>query len=303
MATLAQYRQALSPELGPYVGPPAYSLTASSGSTTSQLECLSYPIMSSIAQDDALTDRPLYRPSAAAAADKHRLVKTYAPATGLLTPDKVWTNSPNGEAFEVLGPFDAPTLHALINEGLKHCWLVVELCAIPVATMTRHDLSTIAPWLQDPMDVYQVGYLASGESRNQTDPFARVVRGDRVRDGNTLYLDHHPRTFNASDSIYLKLLKRAYDHCRVTAGTYGGQSGLSLETDEAPIDTEWLSASTLVVAWRRFGHLLEAAANQRLIRDRAEAAAWFTDLTAEHFRTTLPERTLRRIGHFGPVHR
>lgn len=305
MPTLAQFRQATGPEMGPYFGPPNYAPVATSGSTVSQLEDTAYPILSSISQDDTWVDKFLYRPNAVAAGDKHRVIKTYTPASGLLLPDKTWTNAPYaggvGEAYEILGMFDAPTLHGLINEGLKRCWLVVDITLTPIALQTRHALTTAAPWLRDKLDIYQAGYLATGEDRNKQDPFVRVIRGDVERDGNTFYLDHHPRSFNTSDTVYLRCLKRAYDHCKPTAGVFGDQAGLTLETDESPAATDWVAAAALVVAWRRFAKLLEPAANQRLIRDRAEAAAWFTDLTAEHFKTSLPQRTLRRIGHFGPA--
>lgn len=298
MPTLSQYRAAVAPEMGPY-----QTGTATSGSTTSQLEDINYPIRSSIAQDDLWVDKFLYRP-AAVAFDKNRVVKSYTPGTGLLFPDGPYSVAPaNGEAYEILGTFDAPTLHGLINEGLKMCWLVTEICATPVALKTRHDLATVAPWLRDPMDVFQAGYLGGSEDRNATDPYARVIRGEVMRDGNTLYFDHHPRSFNTTDTIYLRVLKRAYDHCRPTGGTFGTQAGLTLETDEAVAATDWVAAATLVVAWRRFAKIIDTADNNRLIRDRIEAAAWFTDLTKTHYLTTLPQRTLRRVNHFGPVFR
>ena len=77
--------------------------------------------------------------------------------------------------------------------------------------------------------------------------------------------------------------------------------GLSLETDEAPIERDWLASSALTVGWRRFGHLLEPASSQRLIRDQASAAAWFTDRSRQHFTAVAPTLTLRMARRFGPV--
>jgi hypothetical protein len=340
MPSLAEYRRNLAVESGPYVGPESYDVRATSGSSTSVLVCSNYPIMSSIGQSDLYRERPLYRPGAVYEQDHHRYVLSYDPPTGTITPDLPWTMAPIstvgattyeqleahtygdfedllltyenmegtgingiGERFEILGPWDAPTMHQLINDGLKQCWLVVDVEFVPTPDVSRHDLSLIAPWLQDPNHVRQAGVLTVGDDRNLSDPFARTVYGVVERDGGTLYLNTDGRTFNTDDVLYLRCYKRAYDHCRASGGTFGEQSGLSLETDEAPIEREWAVSSALLVGWRRFGHLLEVAANQRLVRDQLQAAAWFNDRTHQHFTAVAPTLTFRRARHFGPVHR
>ena len=208
-----------------------------------------------------------------------------------------------GERFEVLGPWDVPTMHQLINDGLKQCWMVVEIACTATPMMTRHNLSQVAPWLQDANHVRQAGVLAAADDPNMTDPFDAIVYGSVERDGGTFYFNTGSRSFNEGDTLFLRCYKRAYDHCRAAGGTYGEQSGLSLETDEAPIEREWLVSAALLVGWRRFGHLLEPSANQRLIRDQASAAAWFSDKTHQHFSAVAPQLTLRRARRFGPVFR
>jgi hypothetical protein len=210
--SLAEYRSALARESGPYIGPESYNVRATSGSSTTQLVCSAYPVRTGMPVRTSLLDRPLYRPNALREEDKHRYVMDYAPSTGTIDPDLEWIYSPIappgpstyeyleaftyngleqltyeemedldaagvGERFEVLGPFDVPTLHNLLNDGLKQCWLVVEVAAVPTSEIVRHDLNLIAPWLQDTTDVLQVGYLAEGEDRDEVDPFERIVRG------------------------------------------------------------------------------------------------------------------------------
>jgi hypothetical protein len=156
MPTLSEYRRLVAVESGPYIGPELYDVRATSGSSVSALVCSNYPVKSGIAQNDLLTERPLYRPDAVQEHDKHRYVMTYDPPTGTITPDLAWTMAPIappggsayafleaftygglelmlyedledlglsglGERFEVLGPFDVPTLHQLVNDGLKQC--------------------------------------------------------------------------------------------------------------------------------------------------------------------------------------
>jgi hypothetical protein len=335
MPSLAQYRSTFSVEAGPYIGPDSYDVRATGGSDLTSLFCDAYPIKSGIPQQDQLIDRPLYRPQAVQPIDRHRYVQAYDPTQGLITPDLAWALPPIaatggtlyqdleaftyaeletqiyddledtglagfGERFEVLGPFDVPTTHRLINDGLKNCWLVVEVVCVPTPLMNRHDLSVVCPWLQDPSDVLQVGVLHPPDDRNMIDPFENVVRGMVERDGGTHYLNTGTTTFVDGDTLYLRCLKRAYDHCRASGGEFGEQAGLTLETDEAPIERTWAAAAALCIAWRRFAHLLEPQANQRLIRDQATAAAWFTDETRKHFTAPLPQRTLRRRRYFGP---
>jgi hypothetical protein len=336
MPTLAQYRRAVAVESGPYIGPETYDVRATSGSDVNKLVCSNYPIKSGIAQNDLLTERPLYRPEAVQEHDRHRYVMIYDPPTGTLTPDLVWAMPPIappggssydflephtyadlelmlyedmeslglrgfGERFEVLGPFDVPTLHQLINDGLKQTWLVVDIACAAMPGITRHDLRLIAPWIQDANHIRQAGMLPAGHSPYEDDPFDNPVFGSVERDGGTFIFNSQTRTFNDGDTIYLRVYKRAYDHCRPAGGEYGDQVGLALETDEAPIERDWLAASALTVGWRRFGHILEPIANQRLVRDAATAAAWFADRSRQHFTAVAPTLTFRPKRRFGPA--
>ena len=341
MPTLAEYRRNLAVESGPYVGPESYSVKATGGTDVNKLVCDVYPIQSGIAQGDLYTDRPIYRPNALQLTDRNRYVMTYDPPTGTLTPDLPWSSGalsppglrpyqdleafpymdleaytyecldgtgvdcPNGggigERFEILGPWDAPTMHQLINDGLKQCWLVVDVVCTAIEGVTRHDLRDVAPWLQDPSHVRQVGVLPAGIDPWAQDPFETIVYGQVERDGSTMIFNSGSRTFNAGDQLWLRCYKRAYDHCRQGGGTYGDQSGLYNESDEAPIERDWATASALLIGWRRFGHLLEVSANQRLIRDQASAAVWYSDRTRQHFTAVAPQLLLRKARRFGPV--
>lgn len=337
MPSLAAYRRSVAVESGPYIGPESYVVRATSGSSTTKLVCSAYPIRSGIPQNDLYVERPLHRPNATRVEDRDRYVMAYDPTTGTLTPDLPWIYPPIalpggsdyesleayaygdlevflyeqledlgasgiGERFEILGPFDVPTLHQLINDGLKQCWMTVEVACVPTPGASRHSLELVSPWLQDVNHVRQAGVLSAGEDRNQCDPFDRVVHGSVERDGGEFYFNTDSRTFAEGDVLYLRCYKRAYDHCRPAGGAYGDQVGLELDTDEAPIERDWLASSALTVGWRRFGHMLEPIANQRLIRDQATAAAWFTDRSRQHFTAVAPTLTFRPARRFGPVH-
>ena len=253
MPSLQEYRSMFSVEAGPFVGPESYVVRATSGSDITKIVCSQYPITSSQTISSSLLDRPLFRPSCSQELDRYRYVAAYEPATGTITPDLPWIVPPFsptsgntygfmenytyfdlegfphlnlyqdleglgvdgiGERFEIGGPFDVPMTHRILNDALKQCWLIVELATTPTAGATRHNLSEVAPWLQDTTDVLQVGYLAPFEDRNTTDPFERIVCGEIERDGNDLYLNTGTRSWLTEEVLYLRCLKRAYDHCR-----------------------------------------------------------------------------------------
>lgn len=297
MPTLRTYRRRAAEEIGPF-----HHGTAAATSTTSALIDTTWPVTSAISQDDLYTDHFLFRPDAAASSDKVRVVKTYNPTTGTLTPDTAWTNAPSeGEVYELHGVIEPLALHARINDALKECFLVVEVTGTPIDQSQRHGLTTIASWLTDLQWVRQAGYLTTSEDRNEVDPFRRVVYGSPVKDGNEVYLSHPGRIFSSNQVLHIKLLKPAYFHCKASGGSFGDQSGLSAETDEAEPVEEWVAASTLREAWRKHMRVLAASGHEGLLRDRAEAEAWYRDQTRRHF--SPPPMTFRPIVGWGPVRR
>jgi hypothetical protein len=296
MPTLTQYRQRAAKELGFFA-----SGTATSGSSVTVLECTTWPFQSSMDVDDEYVDKWLFRP-AAAAADKVRYISSTDRSAGLIVPDKAWAAAPyntSGESFEIHGFVEPLTeLLELINLALKRCFVVVEFTfSSSDADYTRHSLATAASWLTQESWVRQVGYLTSTEDRNEVDPFRRVLRGEVISHGKTMYLQMGARA--TTDVIYVKALKPAYYHCAATGAAYGTQAtGLALETDIAEPEEEWVAAGVLVEAWKRYGHILEAAANQRLVRERVEAASYFTLKTRQNLR--VPRKTFHPVYAWGP---
>src|SRR6476661_119134 len=127
MPTLAQYRRSVAVESGDYIGPEAYDVRATSGSDLTKLVCSNYPIKSGIAQNDRLTDRPLYRPDAIQEHDKHRYVMTYDPPTGTITPDLEWSMAPiappGGSTYEYLEAFQYVGLELMFYEDMENLGL------------------------------------------------------------------------------------------------------------------------------------------------------------------------------------
>jgi hypothetical protein len=187
-----------------------------------------------------------------------------------------------------------------INEALKRTMVRTEIVGTAVSQQIRHSLSTIAPWLTDPLWVRQVGWLNASDDRNQVSPYWRTVRGQAVEDAGGVALEHPGYYFNTGDILYLRIIKRAYDHCRPTLGTFGSQSGLTLETDEAPINLEWLGAAALVEIWRRYGQVLETSSRTRQVPNLMDAAARFSYLTHVNF---IPwPLSFTPLGAGGPLH-
>lgn len=283
MTTLLQARQYVAKELGGFLA------STATGGTTATLLDSAWPVGSTLSQDDFFEDYYILRPAAALASDRTRLVKTYAPATGTLTPDTAWTNAPvAAEAYELHGVIHPSVdLVDAINEALKRTLIRTEVIGTTITQVMRHSLATIAPWLTDPLWVRQVGWLASTDDRNKVDPYWRIVRGQAVEDDTTnvssVTLEHPGAYWNGTEILYVRVIKRAYDHCRPTAGVYGAQSGLVLDTDDVPINVEWLGSAALVEIWRRNSQVMETASAKLQVPNLQDAAARFSYLTHLNF--------------------
>jgi hypothetical protein len=305
LTTLLNYRRHLAPLLGVY----EYGSTTSSSvnNTTTQLESTAASqnngvrFKSSVNSAGLFKDKHLHRYNAAAPNDKDRLIASYTPTSGFFTPDDAWTNAPISEAFEIMGLFSGTEIEALFNLGLKRCLLVVDFTfTVASATARKHSLATAAPWLSDPRQVYQVGQLVTGQDPLVYDPFAAHRIGRVTKDGATVYLEG--LSFNTTDTVYVKAIKPAYYHCKPTGGAYGDQSALVLETDEAPVDPDWLAWATVLAGKDRIDAAIEggSAEDTRTAREsRAVAAARFTQFTRENFQP--PERTFTPRVWLGPT--
>ena len=336
--------------------------------------------------------------------DRTRVVATYTPgtgvaATGFLTVDRPVSTTEifNSAVVELHGMVNPKDWTTHLNEGLKLCFLSQQEFIVPaVASQQRHRLDLAATWLKDPSWVRQAGWLNAGEFREQQNPYnGRAIYGRCVNDGEAIYLEHDDQTFSAGQDIYIRAIKRAYDHCKAagtavqtitltgsptggtfivlylngvttglaynitaaamqaalrllpgleaitvagaspvwvvtmtgagnepplmqtsddltggttpatnvaeTAAQFGTQSGLSLESDEAPVDDLWLAYATLLTAARRAQANVAVSVNPEIVRNEQRWAAMFSLLTQRNFE--LPQLRLqpRLYRSFGPV--
>jgi hypothetical protein len=299
------YRRAFAQLIGPYI-----ELTATSGSTTSQIECTQWPFYSSNVQNELFQDWFMMRAAATTATDMVRLVPEggYTPASGLIVPDQQYTVSPYvggvGELIEAHGVLDPGfVVDMLINEALKQTLVVHEVTLAPTADYTRHLLSTTYSWLTEPKWIRQVGFLGPSEDRNKFDPYQRVVYGGGEKIRENVYFVTSGQTFTSNETLYFKLLVPAYDLCRASGGTFGDRAGLRSgvlgETDEAIPQAEWVAWGALVEAWTRFGHILDAQVNNRILRDAETAGARFTALSQQYL--DVPAFTGPPMIRWGPL--
>lgn len=295
MATRAVYRQDTQTKIGPFL-----QLTAGT-STTSTLVVTTYQVRSNIDQSDLFKDYYIYRPDAVLASDRVRTVDSYEPSSGTLVPSLTWSNAPTGEAVElsVMNPDD---VHLWINRALKRMLVQVEFTVTPTANAVRHNLTATASWLTDPDWVYQVGYLVSGEVRDEVDPYmdARIVRGEVRKISGAVYLEHTGRSFTSTETLYVLALRPASTYCKAAGGTYGDlTSGLTAETDEAIPEPEWVKYGAIVEYWEDATQQFSPGDQDRVDREQAKAAALFSRATREYFQE--PERKTRPLlKHFGP---
>jgi hypothetical protein len=296
VATLTTFRRTLAPLLGVFE-----QGTADAGaSSQSRLVCTTTLASGANLQSSSLpaslfNGKWLYLPGAALD-DRSRLIKTeagYDRITGALSPDRVWAVDPDDLAdrtFEITSLFSGPDQNILVNEGLKRCWLVVESTFTVASPQTRRHSLAALTGLSDPRQVYRIGQLTTGLSRDEHSPYGRRS-GDVYKDGGTVYLDRV--SFATTETVYVTWIKPAYHHCAAAATpTVFTQTGLSAEGDVCPVDPYWVAWAAILAGMDRIEHLENTGqATTEARESRAMAAARFTARTAENF--TPPERTYR----------
>ncbi len=247
IATLTTIRQTTAKALGRYH---SGTFKSSGNSTTTGID---ESLISSLSINDQFTDGWLVLPAKSLTDREARIVSSFTPSSGTLTIDRAWSTStvPNSTAYEwhaLIEPITQMT--SIINDALKRIMVVTEITLTPTADATRHEITTANTWLVNPTWVRQVGYLATGETRATINPYEhRGIRGWPDTDGANVYINHPKRPGPASgETWYIRCLKPAYDHCKATAGSFGGQAGLSLETDEAPVEAEFVAWVAICVA-------------------------------------------------------
>lgn len=280
---------------------PFHSGTTTSGTTTGALEDTAFPIKSTISQDSFWKDVWAFMPSVTAA-DQVRVVKTYSPTAGTLTPDLAYGSAYTSTAYElhsVIEPgTDAPRF---INEALKQLFIPSEFSFTPAnATNQRHSLAVAAPWLTNHLWIRRVGVLKATDDRNAMDPYQHSagLMGNAYMDGGVCYLDIGARS--TSDTVYVQCLKPAYYHCATVAlPTYGSQSGLILDTDtvDPAVSLEWIGFSALAVGLREYETNQALSDRVTLSQKKAEAEALAQN---PMYVNTMP-RIFRRKRHWGPA--
>lgn len=279
MPTLQTYIEEFAKEVGPF----AKGTADNSGGTTSQLVCSSWPFLGHNDGTYFYRDQYLWIPSSSTAADRLRFVSAYTPSTGGLTVDTVWSNVTawRNIAFQVHGVFDPLNeVIDLLNKALMRCFYIVEVSFVPADNLiTRTDLTTAAPWLEDPAWVVgamkQTAYASYPREQYEPPPMPYEV----VRDGNSIYL--RTGRLQTTDKVYVQVLKPAYYMTTSGAGFTVG-TGTTL-TDTSPVPVEWLKAGAIVEAWKRYEHILEPRAAAKLVASRKEASEWFTEQSLMHF--------------------
>ena len=280
-ASLTSIRQYIGQELGRFV---TGTNNSSGGTTTTAVDT---QLVSSLSISDWYVDWHYIIPAASAADDRvSRLVTTFAPSTGTITVDRAWSASSIADSavYEMHGYLEPWTdLPLCINDALSRLYTVVELTVTPTANAIRHDLTTSNTWLTDPKYVRQVGYLVTGETRANVDPFARRrVYGYTSEDSGIVYLNHPTRTFASNETIYLRVLKPAYAHCRTnSAASYGSvTTGLSAEANETAIEKEVVGAGAIVCALNRNLLMIPKDENTQLMETLDRARRRWTDWCA-----------------------
>lgn len=281
--------------------------TADTTSTTTTLIDLNWPVNSTTAGPGKYKDFWIYTPSSAAA-DRMRMVKTYTGSGGQLAVDTAYGTKPSAsDPYELHGLWppignENNSWLTLINDGLKMIYLPIEISLNPTSTTdTRISLAAYSGWLTDEFQVRKGGVLSSGQSRSVNDPYLvyPLLNANCETDSPTVYLNHYPRTFALTDTIYLQCLQPVYYAIQAAGVGPYSQVGMALETDVAPIDSAEVGAyAALVQAWQRDSVLMDTSVQGRLVNTLQQAVAQFNAAAPDYdMRCPL---LLKRRRQWGP---
>jgi hypothetical protein len=119
-----------------------FNSTCSAGGTTTTLIDAAM-LLSTLDTTTDYAGAYVFRPDAALAADRIRVIASVTLATGTITiADEVWTNAPaNGEQYEVMGPMDPNEFFNLLVRVTRRIRM---LATLPVTRFTGYE--TIGNW-------------------------------------------------------------------------------------------------------------------------------------------------------------
>ena len=168
-----------------------------------------------------------------------------------------------------------------------------------VVTMTGADTYV-------PVFTASAASLTGGSSPSITPSITRqrgnlqLVSGTAEQHGDKVMLQS-AREFETTDRLYVATMKMAYDHCATTSGFFGGQAGLSVESDRCVPDEMWVAFGALTVLARRETNTITRAADSAYAIQGPRWAATFKKLTQERWETARDgELKLRPVYSFGP---
>ena len=248
-------------------------------------------------------------PAATTAANRaSRRITTFTKGSGTLTWDRALSGAtiPDSAAYELHGLLPMEDWTTAFNDALKLIMVATEITLTPTASAKRHDITTANTWLTNPAWIRQIGYLQSNETRANESPYTsgRLIRGWADTDGATVYINHPTRTVASGETWYLRVVKPAYYHCTATGGLFGSQSGLSAESDEAPVDADYLAWAGMAMAFSQGRLDFGSDADPQLQGKRQEAIRMASRYAREFDPTQREDTTLKFTKaniHFGPL--
>lgn len=96
-------------------------------------------------------------------------------------------------------------------------------------------------------------------------------------------------------TLYLRGMFPAYYLCRPSGGAFGDQSGLTLDTDEAIPDPQWVVAGALKEAWMSAPHIMEQVAETHRVANLQQATMAFGRWQEQTDRRANLRRTFRSL--------
>lgn len=287
--TLAKIRQGAVRAVSGYDG---LLVSTASATSTTVLEDTKR-LKSSSVRGRSLDGAWVYRPAAALASDRVRMVADggYDTTAGRVTPDLVWTNAvQTGETYEViLGANLHPTdsIHPAIRTALMRTRFADTVHLIDDNASTSTDLTLRFPWLTSSSHLRSVGLADtdgnySGHHHMHHRPYARgghlwITVDEASGHMNLEVLRPHGTLVNEQDSL----------------------SGPTSDGDTVRCPLDWAIAGTVVELYKMFGPMIGASEGTIVSKAMAQWAAEFSRLSMLYVRQDVQPRqaiSMSRVG-------
>lgn len=214
--------------------------------------------------------------------DRQRLVKTYEPSTGTLTPDRGWQMAPATEEVLELHLLDPEhELRHAARQGLQRCFFDDRVQVTLTAMSAERNLTAVAPWITSTRQVLEVEFVTTNQALYLP---AAVHWWQPFMKAGVVWLKGSPDPF---PNTLLVTARRTHFSWVNGVDSSGGPT---LDNDVLAMELAYAASAGHIEAWRCARQRLYPVSQTGITHTMEQAAADFTRVSADHYQSEYPSR-------------